>query len=605
MTFRTRSFLTALLTAAVTLAIAVAMTSWTLRQQTVDAIERSIVGEARLAAETLSRLVPGGPGLDAEAETLGALLSARVTIVAPDGTVVGDSERSRAELPSLDNHATRPEIVQAREAGIGVARRLSTTLQTEMLYAAVRVDGAQLPDLAYVRLAVPLTDVGEQIAAVGRSALVAAAAGLATALLLAWGASALLSRRVDAIAAAAHRYAAGDFSRPARDDTRDEIGMVARVLDSAIRDIGQRATELAMDRARMEAILSGMSEGVLVVDAQGRIQLVNAAARRMLRLTATADGRHYLEIVRRPDIAGQVGTALAGGTGDSLEVQLEPDLVIVSRSGPVRARGETGAVVVLHDITDLRRADRVRRDFVANVSHELRTPLTAVRGYVEALLDGGADTAETRRFLEIIARHTLRMERLVQDLLRLARLDAGQEECERLACPVEPLFAGVESELVSSLGRRRQQVRFEIASDAQVVEGDPARLHDALRNLLENAINYAPERSTIVMGTHRAGDRIRLTVADEGPGIPEQDLPRVFERFYRVDKARSRSERDPGGTGLGLAIVKHLVELHGGRVTAANRPGGGALFTVDLPAASPPSLPLTKVLASGETSPAP
>jgi two-component system, OmpR family, phosphate regulon sensor histidine kinase PhoR len=245
-------------------------------------------------------------------------------------------------------------------------------------------------------------------------------------------------------------------------------------------------------------------------------------------------------------------------------------------------------VIVLHDITDLRRADRVRRDFVANVSHELRTPLTAVRGYVEALRDGDPGPAETRRFLEIIARHTLRMERLVQDLLRLARLDAGQEECARQACPIEPLFAAVESELVSALERRHQQVRREIAPGAQVVEGDPARLHDALRNLLENAINYAPEGSTIVMGAGRADGRIRLTVADQGPGIPEQDLPRVFERFYRVDKARSRGDRDPGGTGLGLAIVKHLVELHGGRVTAANRPEGGALFTVDLPAASRP-----------------
>jgi two-component system, OmpR family, phosphate regulon sensor histidine kinase PhoR len=584
-TFRTRSFLTALITAAVTLAVAVAMVSWTVRRQTIDGIERALVGEARLAAETLSRLPPETRDLDAEADALGALVAARVTLVDPDGRVVCDSERSGAELEALDDHAGRPEIEQARRHGMAVVRRLSTTLQTDMLYAAVRIQNGQVPDLAYVRLAVPLTDVGEQLAAVGRSALVAAAAGLTTALLLAWGASAFLSRRLQAIAAAARRYAAGDFSRPVRDDTRDEIGMLARVLDGAIRDIQQRATELSTDRARMEAILSGMSEGVLVVDAKGHIQLVNAAARRMLRLTAAAaEGRHYLEIVRRPGIARQMGAALAGEAGESLEVQLEPDLVIVSRGSPVFTRGETGAVIVLHDITDLRRADRVRRDFVANVSHELRTPLTAVRGYVEALLDGDAGAGETRRFLEIIARHTLRMERLVQDLLRLARLDAGQEMCARARSAVDALFAGVENDLVSALERRRQHVRREVAADAQIVTGDPARLHDALRNLLENAINYAPEGSTIVMGACRSTDRIRLTVADEGPGIPEQDLPRVFERFYRVDKARSRGEADPGGTGLGLAIVKHLVELHGGRVTAANRPGGGALFTIDLPA---------------------
>ncbi len=422
------------------------------------------------------------------------------------------------------------------------------------------------------------------VADVARRVIAAAVAGLATAVLLAWAASPLLSRRVDAIASVARRYAAGDFSRPARHYGTDEIGTVARVLESSIRDLGRRASELATDRARMEAILGGMAEGVLVVNDHGQLQLVNAAARRMLRLTDSTEGRHYLEIVRHPDIAEQVGAALRGRPGEGLELQLQHDLIIVVRSAPVTSAGVTGAVVVLHDITDLRRADRVRRDFVANVSHELRTPLTAVRGYVEALLDGAADPAETRRFLAIISRQTLRMERLVRDLLRLARLDAGQEQRDHVACAVDTLFVGVETDLIRSLEERRQRVTREIAPNASTIHGDPAGLHDALRNLLENAINYSPEGSTIEMGAHRSGDNIFLTVADRGPGIPEADLPRVFERFYRVDKARSRGERDPGGTGLGLAIVKHLIELHGGRVIAANRPERGAIFTVELPA---------------------
>jgi two-component system phosphate regulon sensor histidine kinase PhoR len=327
-----------------------------------------------------------------------------------------------------------------------------------------------------------------------------------------------------------------------------------------------------------------MSEGVLVVNTLGQLQLVNSAARRLLRIAGEVDGRHYLEVVRHPDIAGQVGAALRGSAGDGLELPLQQDLIVVVRSAPVSGETELGAVVVLHDITDLRRADRVRRDFVANVSHELRTPLTAVRGYVEALLDGGEDRAETKRFLEIIARHTLRMERLVRDLLRLARLDAGQEAREHVPCSVDSLFAGVEGELVSSLEARRQRVERDVAPDAATVHGDPAKLHDALRNLLENASNYSPEASAIVMAARRSGSRMLLSVADQGRGIPEADLPRVFERFYRVDKSRARNERDPGGTGLGLAIVKHLIELHGGRVTAANRPEGGAIFMIELPA---------------------
>jgi two-component system phosphate regulon sensor histidine kinase PhoR len=238
---------------------------------------------------------------------------------------------------------------------------------------------------------------------------------------------------------------------------------------------------------------------------------------------------------------------------------------------------------VLHDITELRRADRVRRDFVANVSHELRTPLTAVRGYVEALLDGGADAASARRFLEIISRHTLRMERLVRDLLRLARLDAGQEPRENVACSVNALFGGVEGDLLTTIEARDVRVERDIAADAQTVHGDPAGLHDLLRNLLENAVNYSPAGGVVTMASHRSGQSVVFTVSDQGPGIPETDLSRVFERFYRVDKARSRGERDPGGTGLGLAIVKHLVELHRGRVTAANGRDRGAVFTVELP----------------------
>jgi two-component system phosphate regulon sensor histidine kinase PhoR len=203
---------------------------------------------------------------------------------------------------------------------------------------------------------------------------------------------------------------------------------------------------------------------------------------------------------------------------------------------------------------------------------------------VEALLDGGVDPPQIRRFLETIARHTERMERLVHDLLRLARLDARQESIERLPCSVAGLFEAATADVETAIHTRQQTIVRDIAPDAGTVPGDPAKLHDALRNLIENATNYAPEAGRIELASRRQGARILLTVADNGPGIPEEDLPRVFERFYRADKARSRGARDPGGTGLGLAIVRHLVELHGGTVSAANRPTGGAIFTVDLPA---------------------
>jgi two-component system phosphate regulon sensor histidine kinase PhoR len=237
-----------------------------------------------------------------------------------------------------------------------------------------------------------------------------------------------------------------------------------------------------------------------------------------------------------------------------------------------------GAVLVLHDVTETRRADQVRRDFVANVSHELRTPLTAIRGYVEALSDTSLPD-DGRKFLEIIGRHSLRMERLVLDLLRLARLDAGQETLEQADCTITGLIGAVEHDMEPTLTARRQRLQIDVAADAATVRGDPAKLHDVLRNLVENAINYSPEGGTIEIAARRAGTDVVLTVADRGPGIPAGDLPRIFERFYRVDRSRTR---DPGGTGLGLSIVRHILELHGGRVQAANRPDGGAIFTVTL-----------------------
>jgi two-component system, OmpR family, phosphate regulon sensor histidine kinase PhoR len=584
-TFRTRLFVTSLTTAALTVLCATVLVSWSIRRTTEQQIERSLIGQTRLAAEILShRETPAD--FDAEADALGTLSGLRVTFIGRDGAVLGDTDLDAQQLKTVENHGTRPEVIQAQREGVGIARRFSTTVQAEMLYVSAVVRNSAVPQLAQVRLAVSLTDVAAQLAEVRRIAFVAFGTGLVIALAASWIVSMLLTRRVRAIAAVAERYAAGDWSRPARDYGSDEIGMVAQALDRSVREIGRRATDLALDRARMEAILAGMIEGVLVVNEYGRVQLVNDAARRMLRLQGSAEGRHYVEIVRQPDIAAQIGLALRGALSEGLELTLphEPELIVIARSAPVTSPAGPGAVLVIHDITDLRRADRIRRDFVANVSHELRTPLTAVRGYVEALLDGGVESAEGRRFLEIIGRHTLRMERLVRDLLRLARLDAGQESLEHVSCPVESLFSGVEAELAAILDARQQKVEHHVAPDASVVPGDPAKLHDALRNLVENAANYGPEGGTIVMASERRGNRIGLSVSDSGPGIPEPDLPRVFERFYRVDKSRTRGARDPGGTGLGLAIVKHLMELHGGRATAANRPEGGAVFTLELPA---------------------
>ncbi len=421
----------------------------------------------------------------------------------------------------------------------------------------------------------------DQIRPVQRSALIAFGLAIPLAVAFAWLSSVLLDRRLKTIAALTRQHSTGNLARPAYEYGDDELGTVARVLDASVQELGRRLEELSRDRARTEAILSGMVEGVLVLDREGRVQSVNRAAQAMLRVDDSALGRLYLEAIRHPDIPAQLATALAGGQAEPLELPLGRDSArtFVARAAPVGGAGG-GAVLVLHDITDLRRADQIRRDFVANVSHELRTPLTAIRGYVEALADAPPASADTGRFVEVIARQTARMERLVTDLLRLARLDAKQEAIEISPCDLAQIFTAVQTDLAPTIKGRRQRVTIGVADDARTIHADAAKLHDIVRNLVENAVNYSPEATDIRLEAARHDGLVDIVVADSGPGIPPADLTRVFERFYRVDKARAR----PGGTGLGLAIVRNLVELHGGRVRAENRPEGGAKFTVTLPA---------------------
>jgi two-component system, OmpR family, phosphate regulon sensor histidine kinase PhoR len=418
--------------------------------------------------------------------------------------------------------------------------------------------------------------------------LTVTALGLGGALVAAFLVSSVLAapleRRVDGILAVARRYSVGDLRRPPPDYGDDELGEVARAMDGAVQDLGRRVDELSRDRTRMVAILASMVEGVLVVDEQGRLQHVNDAARRMLRLDHDAINRSYVEAIRHPGIVDQITRVLGGEQPPGLELSVTREVVrtLVARVAPVVAAGR-GAVLVLHDITDLRRADQIRRDFVANVSHELRTPLTAIKGYAEALLDESEDPEARQRFLDIILRHSTRMERLVKDLLRLARLDAGQEAADLSTCDVPGLVASLIADFEPAAQAKGQQVRKHIAADAQSVVVDTAKLHDILRNLIENAISYTPDGGVVTVTADVHQGRYRLTVSDTGPGIPSEDLSRVFERFYRVDKSRAR----PGGTGLGLAIVRNLVNVLGGEVTASNGEAGGAVFTVLLPIRDP------------------
>ena len=440
--------------------------------------------------------------------------------------------------------------------------------------------GAAALALVFAAMTLSPGVTGEQQGQLTTITMLGIGVALVAALLVSSAVAAPLERRVAAILEVARRYAVGDLQRPAPDYEDDEIGEIARAMDGAVRELGRRVDELSRDRTRMVAILASMVEGVLVVDEQGRLQHMNDQARRMLRIDHDAINRTYVEAIRHPGIVAEIKAVLSGQQSHGLEFSLVRDVsrTLVARVAPVVSAGR-GAVLVLHDITDLRRADQIRRDFVANVSHELRTPLTAIKGYVEALLEEPNDAESRQRFLEIIQRHSGRMERLVSDLLRLARIDAGQELAEDAPCDVQALITSLVTDFGKAAGDKRQAVRVNVAPDACQLIVDTAKLHDILRNLIENAIAYTPEGGAIDISASLSQGRFVISVADNGPGIPQEDLTRVFERFFRVDKSRAR----PGGTGLGLAIVKNLVNVLQGDVVAANRPDGGAIFTVRLP----------------------
>jgi two-component system phosphate regulon sensor histidine kinase PhoR len=435
--------------------------------------------------------------------------------------------------------------------------------------------GAAVTALVFVGIVTSTGAMTDPVVAVAAGAGVAAIA----AFVVSWMVGARYRARARAIVDVGRRYALGDFSRPGADYGDDELGAAARALDAAAHEQERRVTTLMRDRARMEAILGSMVEGVLVVDGGGRLQLVNDAARQLLRIQGDAMGRPYGEALRHPGVVEQIGRALTDGTPLATELSTSRDGAreLAARIAPVAGTGR-GVVVVLHDITDLKRTDRIRRDFVANVSHELRTPLTAIRGAAEALTDDPADADERRRFLGMIQRHAARMERLVKDLLRLAMLDAGKEALDAAPTDVPALVGAVIDDLAAAAASKRLHVTVDVDAATRGLRIDASKVHDILRNLVENAVSYTPDGGAITVSGSASDGMLALRVADTGPGIPPEDLGRVFERFYRVDKSRGL----PGGTGLGLAIAKHLAELHGGAVGVANRATGGAQFDVSL-----------------------
>jgi two-component system phosphate regulon sensor histidine kinase PhoR len=434
-----------------------------------------------------------------------------------------------------------------------------------------------------VRLGLPIEEVRAPRAALRRQLLVAGALGLVGALALALALARDAARPLGAMSEYARRIAKGEYDTPPAQLGRaapEEIGVLARSLAWLAGEVRARVADLEAERDRLSAILTGMVEGVLVVGADRRVLAANPSVAATLRAGDSPVGRSLEELALPEAVRALVLRALDAGEPSQAEVGHEGTALVVNVR-PLPLPDGRGAVAVLHDVTRLRRLEGMRRDFVANVSHELRTPVTAIQGYSETLLGGGADPARARQFLEVIHRHGKRIGRLVEDLLRLSELEARPAEArvrERVALAAS-VAGALESVRRGVPGGEAASIELAVGPEL-VVLGDPDGLAQVIENLAGNAVRYGGAR--VKVSAERAGGRVIVRVADRGPGIAPEHLPRLFERFYRVDAHRSR---EAGGTGLGLAIVKHLVEVMDGRVWVESTPGQGTTFFVELPAA--------------------
>jgi two-component system phosphate regulon sensor histidine kinase PhoR len=517
------------------------------------------------------------------AQDLGDKLGMRVTLVALDGRVLGDSDLQIKQVEELENHASRPEVAQALAQGRGSSVRWSSTLQVDLLYAATLLGEVAQPRLV-IRLAMPLAALQESLAASRR--LVAAA--LALGVLISLGVAYLVARGVThpvkALTATAQEITAGNLSTRVRRYAPGEIGELGRAFDGMAQALQDRLDDLAREAGRQEAILRGMVEGVLLTDGQGLVLLVNQAFMDIFGLSADPTGRPYYEVARNPDLQEAMGRVMGGDKRLTRELRvLSPrERFVEAHLVGVRGAGEQdGVVAVFHDVSERRRTEQMRRDFVANTSHELRTPLAAIKAAAETLLDGALDNPEhARNFVQMIARQSTRLEGLGDDLLSLARLESGRVELEREALSLSGLMESALLLAKDQAGRKGTPLEARPLDQEAFILGDRRQLEQALTNLLDNAIKYGePGRPVILEFTVR-GQEAWLAVRDQGPGIAAEHLPRLCERFYRVDKDRSRRQ---GGTGLGLAIVKHIAQAHGGRVDASSEPGRGSTFTIRLP----------------------
>lgn len=509
------------------------------------------------------------------------ILNLRLSFIDQSGVVISDSED--IDPSNVENHIGRPEIQEVIKNGFGISKRKSTTINKDLIYMALPIDDTG--QNGFIRVAIFLDDLSVLDSNLKRTIAYTLIVVFFLALIFIIVTLFVISRPINKMSEIARAMANGDFLVKPNFNSNDEIGDLSVALTNLSCQVEDKIEKIKEEREKLNAVLLNMFEGIIVVDKNYKIMLMNPSIKKLLYIVSNFEGLNLNEIVNNLSIIQIVDQILCNKEEfitSEIEINIPRAKVLKINAVPLLKNGVTeGVVLVFHDITKLRNLEKLKQEFVANVSHELRTPVTNIKGYAETILEGAIDDKENLiDFINIISKESGRLATLIDDLLTLSSIESGKQNLDIVKCDIKPIIYECISVLNNFIKKKNHSVEVLVDENVTKISIDQKRIEQVLFNLLDNAIKYSSENGKIIISVSNQNDFVQIDVKDNGIGIPSEDIPRLFERFYRVDKARSRNM---GGTGLGLSIVKHIVISHGGKVWLKSVPNQGSVFSFSIP----------------------